>query len=203
MSRESDFYINTVPNVVNERLVRNAYLAVLAAQHDARRWPGFELDAVPDLRRLNMLSGLILATYAPGVTASQVAHQGGSHVEIAGEGWVISTVTRALMPTKVEPHLYRATLAESAQPPLPGVIEEPKAGSGFIYGLTVFGGSYAARLPTFCRMAFPTVKGELAPGTIDLLALCPDVVAAFGDNEYRERETAQFIALRETLRRAG
>lgn len=200
MTIEAEAYRARVPQRVNERLVLNAILAVSAAHDEMGHWPDFERDIVPDLRRVNLLSGLMFATYGRGIAVNRVAHQGGSHVEIAGEGFLITSITRANMPTNVEPHQYRETLARIAQFNLfqPNT---PPPSDHFLYGLLIFGGHFSRKLPTFCKMTFPTVDGELAPGTIDLLAECAHILEPFRDEEYRRRVTAEFIAVRE-MRRA-
>lgn len=194
MSRESDFYAANVDRVIGSRLVHHAALAVRVAQAESRNYPDLELDAVPPLRRLNFQSALLFGTFPRGTNVVREEHPGGAHVAIVSGGVTITSLTRSHMPRRVEFQPYQQTLAEEGQLQL----FEP-AGQGAsdkLWSLLIYGGDFRSTKLTLCRMTFPTPTGYFAPGTIDLLADFPEVVAMFDDEEYASEQVITFLAMR-------
>jgi hypothetical protein len=199
MSRESEFYQANVAAEINRRLVFHAALAVRVTQVESRGFPDLELDAVPPLRRLNFQSALLFGTYPGGATVLREAHSGGAHVSVISGAVTITSLTRSVMPRSFKRlQRYQETLAAEGQ----GVLfpEQYPLLADKLWGLFVYGGDYRSPRLTLCKMVFPTPKGNLAPGTIDLLADHSDVAARFDDREYAEQQIVEFLETRRLRR---
>lgn len=197
MSRESEFYRKHVSAAVDQRLVRNAALAVSVAQRLSRLFPDLEKDGTPAFRRLSFISETLFTSFPPEASAHRREHHGGNHVEIRSGRVILTSLTRATMPSSVDPQEYIKTIAESAQMNLPfdanaKVSEEELS----LYGLIIFGGPHNALLPEFVHVAFPTPEGELAPGTIDLLTDHGSIVDIFRDREAADQVFFEFLRAR-------
>ncbi len=195
MSIESAFYDENVPESLSARLVYHAEVAVRVAQLESRNWPDFELDAVPYLRRLNMQSGLMFATYPRGVQVEIDGHQGGHHAVIRSGRVTISAQTRSRMPVAIDGQPYFKTITMARNPQESLFPEEP-ANRELLWGLLIFGAQYRSTGLELCRMTFPDMDGNFAPGTIDLLDQHADVVARFDDKEYAAAQIQRFLRLR-------
>lgn len=198
MSRESDLFHEQVPIRVQKAMLRAAFEGCIVAHAQAsehgREWL---VDAVPPNRRLQVESRLQNLVLGDGFTVSLERTNSSHYTKIESDRVVITAVTRAAPVNYVKPYRYRETLATPAQMDwLAEPIQVPPDGAK-LFALFMYGGRHNRKYPQHARIAFPAPDGSLAPGTIDLMTLYPDVV-----NEYVPETTVE-VEPQVTLRRKG
>jgi hypothetical protein len=143
----------------------------------------FRVDGIQAHRRHAVEQGLAGLVLPAGFQSTVVRTPSTNYTKIFSDNVTLTAVTRAAMPERVPPYVYRKVLAEVNQVTIfdyiqrsAGVAVSPSK----MYGLLVYGGEHSEKIAQLARIVFPTPTGRIpVRDSIDLLREHADLVAQY------------------------